>query len=40
MPATLAAIRHVVFDAIVNATHSMWAAALTLAHIRPRKGNQ
>ena len=40
LPATLAAIRRVVLDSIVNATHSTRAAALALAHMRSRKGNQ
>jgi hypothetical protein len=40
LPVTLAAIRRMVLDPIVNATHSTWAAALTLAHMRSRKGNQ
>jgi hypothetical protein len=39
-PATLAAIRRMVLNPIINAIHSTWAAALTLAHMRSRKGNQ
>jgi hypothetical protein len=39
LPATLAAVRRMVFDPIVNAPHRTWAAAPTLAHMRSRKGN-
>lgn len=40
LPAILAAIRRMVLDPIVTATRSTWAAVLTVARMRSRKGSQ